>query len=147
MKIGLILFLIVAVIVSIRIWRFLGKPYYRISLIGTEYIENAHELSYANAQLENKLYLIKKYKYSEDKIIFGFGGGQPVTDDYYSYGVADNNKNILIEPKYLFISSRINLKKEPIIFGRPYADKGTKKMVFFKIINEKLIEIDETAGW
>lgn len=132
---------------SIFVWRFLGKPYYRISLIGTEYIENADELIYANEQLENKLYLIKKYKYSEDKLLIGFGGGNSVTDAYYSYGIANEKRDIILEPKFQFISSKTNSQKEPIVFGLPYVEKGNEKIMFYKIVNGKVEPIEEKASW
>ena len=55
------------------VWRLVGKPYYRISLIGTQYIENADQLSYANEHPCNNLILIKKYRYSKDVMLIGFG--------------------------------------------------------------------------
>tara|TARA_R110002050_G_scaffold28895_1_gene74536 strand:+ start:209 stop:664 length:456 start_codon:yes stop_codon:yes gene_type:complete len=147
LKIGLTIAFIAVVIISIFVWRIFGQPYYRISLIGTEYIENADELNYANEQLDNKLILIKKYMYSKDVMLIGFGGGGSRTDDYFSYGIADNNKNILIEPKYQFISSKTSSKKEPIIFGLPYVKEGSEKMMFYKIADGKLELINEKASW
>lgn len=147
LKIGLIIALVAIVIISIFIWRFLGQPYYRLSLIGTEYVENADELAYTNEQIDDKLILIKKYMYSKDVMLIGFGGGGSRTDDYFSYGIADSNKNILIEPKYQFISSKINLKNETVIFGLPYVKKGDEKMMFYKIADGKLELIDEKASW
>ena len=147
LKIGLIIAFIGGVIISIFVWRFFGQPYYRISLIGTEYIENADELNNVNAQLDNKLILIKKYMYSKDVMLIGFGGGGSRTDDYFSYGIADNKKNILIEPKYQFIFSKMSSKKEPIIFGLPYVKEGSEKMMFYKIADGKIELIDEKASW
>ena len=147
LKIGLTIAFIAVAIISIFVWRFLGQPYYRMSLIGTEYIESADELNYANGQLDNKLILIKKYMYSKDVMLIGYGGGGSRTDDYFSYGIADQDKNILIEPKYQFISSKTNSKKEPIIYGLPYVKEGSEKMMFYKIADGKLELIDEKASW
>ena len=147
-KVGLVIGSIAIIaIVSIVVWRFLGKPYYRIGLIGTEYIENAEELAYANEQLEDKLILIKKYKHSKDVLLMGFGGGTSQTDDYFSYGIADKQKNVILEPKYQFISSRTNSKREPIVFGTPYAEKGNEKVMFYKIVDGKfhLISKEEAS--
>lgn len=147
-KITFITAILAVLIISVFVWRFSGKPYYRLSLIGTEYIENAEELIYANEQLDDRLVLIKKYMYSKDVMLIGFGGGAGSrTDDYFSYGIADNNKNILIEPKYQFISSKTNSKKEPIIFGLPYVKTGDEKMMFYKIVDGKLNLINEKASW
>ncbi len=144
MKIRLTIILIIIAVSSIFLWRFLGNPYYRISLIGKEYIKNADELTYANEQLNDKLYLIKKYKYSKDVLLFGFGGGNSSTDDYYWYGVADKNKNILIEPKYQFISSKTNTKKEPIIIVHPYLQN--EKIMFYKIEDNNVELISKEAS-
>lgn len=147
LKVGLTMAVAVIVIISMFVWRFLGQPYYRLSLIGTEYIENADELAYANELIDNKLILIKKYMYSEDVVLIGFGGGGSRTDDYFSYGVADFNKNVLIEPEYQFILSKTNLKNESVIFGFPYVKKGNEKMMFYRIANGRLELTDEKASW
>lgn len=146
-KIAIGIVVIIIAVVSVFILRILGKPYYRISLLGTEYIENAEELSYANEQLDDKLYLIKKYKYSKDNLLLGFGGGNSVTDDYYSYGVAYKNKTILIAPKFQFISSKTNAQKEPIIFGLPYVENGDEKMMFYKITASGIELVEEKDTW
>lgn len=146
-KIGLTIISVIIIVTLIYTWRFLGKPYYRISLIGTQYIENADELSFANERLDNNLYLIKKYKFSEDNWLIGFGGGSSVTDDYYSYGVSDEQHNILLKPKFQFISSKINSQNEPIIFGLPYVKTGNEKVMFYKIVNGKAQAIDEKDSW
>tara|TARA_B100000678_G_scaffold106479_2_gene89333 strand:- start:4257 stop:4745 length:489 start_codon:yes stop_codon:yes gene_type:complete len=146
-KIGWIIGLIAIIVVAIYIWRLVGKPYYRISLMGTEYIENADQLSYANEHLEDNLILIKKYMYSKDVMLIGFGGGGSRTDDYFSYGLTNSNKDILIEPEYQFISSKVNSDNEVIIYGLPYIVKGNEKMMFYKIENGKLKEIPEKDSW
>ena len=140
--IGLITAIIVLVIVTFFIWRALGKPYYRISLFGTSYIENAAELASANERLDDKIYLMKKYKYSQDKSFLGFGGTGHVTNDVYSYGVADKNKNILIEPKFRFVFSRMNEQNESIIVGVPHVGTGSRKKVLYKVNDSgvKLLE-------
>lgn len=140
--IGLIIVFTIVIFSSVLVWRLSGKPFYRISLLGTDYIENADELKYINEQLENKLYLIKKYKHSTDKIYFGFGGGSG-TDDLYLYGIADIDKNILIEPKFRSIYSFINSKKEAIIYGFPYDGERSKEPTFYKVAHGKLESISE----
>lgn len=145
-KLKISLLLAIILIVSFFVWKFVGKPYYKINLLGTEYIENSEELSYVNELVSDKLYLIKKYKYSEDKHLFK-QKNQSATTNYYAYGVADKNKVTLIEPKYQFISSKTNSKKEPIIFGLPYVEKGNEKMMHFKIQNNKIELISEKESW
>ncbi|WP_298779675.1 hypothetical protein [uncultured Polaribacter sp.] len=143
LKISLIIFLIIFVLGFISIWKFLGKPYYKISLLGTEFIENASELTYVN----EKLFLVKKYKYSKDVLLLGFGGGNSSTIDYYSYGVADKDKNILIDPKYQFISSKVNSKKEPIIYGLPHIEKGNEIEIFYRFKNNSVELISKKDSW
>lgn len=147
LKIGGVVALIVLIMMGIFVWRLAGQPYYRISLLRTDYIENAAELSYANQHLDDKLILIKKYKYSKDIMLLGFGGGGSKTDDYFAYGVADSDKNILLEPKYQFISSKTNSKKEVIIYGLPYVVNGDEKRMFYKIADGNLIAIQEKESW
>lgn len=147
LKISLIIVLLIGTVLSFLLWRFLGKPYYKINLIGTEYIENSEELRYVNEQLKDNLYLIKKYKHSKDAMLIGFGGGGSKTEDYYSYGIADKNKNILLKPKYQFLYTKTNSHKELIIYGLPYVEKGNEKMMFYKIVNGQLELIKEESSW
>lgn len=147
LKISLIIVLTIGVLFSYFLWRFLGKPYYKITLLGTEYVENSDELKYVNEQLEDDLYLIKKYKYSKDVMLIGFGGGGSRTDDYYSYGIADKNKNTLLKPKYQFLNTKTNSNKELIIYGLPYVEKGNEKMMFYKIVNGQIELIKEENSW
>jgi len=147
LKIGGIVALIVLIMMGIFVWRLAGQPYYRMSLLGTDYIENAAELSYANQHLDDKLILIKKYKYSKDIMFLGFGGGGSTTNDYFAYGVADSDKNILLEPNYQFISSKANSKKEVIIYGLPYVVNGNEKRMFYKVVDGNLIAIQEKESW
>ena len=144
MKAGIII--VVIVVSCMYLWKISGNPYYRISLIGTDYIENADQLIYANEYLNKNLYLIKKYSYSKDVLLFGFGGGNSSTDNYYLYGVADTNKNIFIEPQYQFIVSKTNTKKELIIIGTPYFEKGTIKIEYYKIDGNNAELISEAAS-
>ncbi|WP_047788988.1 hypothetical protein [Tenacibaculum mesophilum] len=147
LKISLIIVLLIGTVLSFLLWRFLGKPYYKINLIGTEYIENSEELRYVNEQLKDNLYLIKKYKHSKDTMLIDFGGGGSKTEDYYSYGIADKNKNILLKPKYQFLYTKTNSHKELIIYGLPYVEKGNEKMMFYKIVNGQLELIKEESSW
>lgn len=147
LKVGLILSAIIILFGSVFLWKFSGYPYYKIHLIGTEFKKNSDELSYANEKRVDEFYLIKRYKYSEHNMALGYGGGSSYTTDFYVYGVADKNKNTLIETKYEFISSKLNSQKEPIIFGLPYVEKGDEKMIYYKVTNTGLELIDEKASW
>lgn len=135
LKVFSVVILIIILCVSVYLYKLFGNPYYRISLIGTAYVENAYELKNVNDQLDDKLLLVKKYRYSEDVMLIGWGGGGTRTDDYYWYGVADKDKNILIEPKYESIYSLSDLRDELIIVGRPYIVKGNEAHEYYKIEN------------
>lgn len=140
LKIGLTITFIIAVIVSIYIWRFLGKPYYRISLIGTEYIENSDKLFALEKDQQQKYYLIKKYKYSKDVLLIGYGGGGNRTDDYYGLGIANADKQIVLKPNYEFIYAKQDHKTKAVyIHCVPYRKTDLEPDKFYKIENNKAI--------
>lgn len=119
-----------------------GNPYPRISLMGTEYIENSVELHYLSQQNDEPYYLIKKYKYSRNVWMIGYGGGVGQTDDYYGLGIADKDKKEILPPIYEFLYAEPDTEsEETIIHCAPYRKTGYEPDENFKIVNNKAIPI------
>lgn len=132
------------ILVSIGIFLYIlfGNPYPRISLIGTEYIENSVKLHHLSPQNNEPYYLIKKYKHSRNLMLIGFGGGSGQTDDYYGLGVADKDKKEILPPIYQFLYVEQDPKsKEIFVYCIPYKKTGYEPDENFKIINNKAIPI------
>lgn len=121
-------------------WVFFGNPYIRIGLIGTEYIENSDELFVLEKDQQQKYNLIKKYKYSKDVWLIGFGDGSRRTDDYYGLGIADADKNIILKPKYEFIYAKQDYNTKAVyVHCIPYRKTGFEPDEFYRIENYKII--------
>ena len=140
----------IVLIVGTWLWINLGNRYIRLSLIGTQYVENSDELANANHLLDEPLYLVKKYKYSKKVWLISFSKGSTRIDDYYVYGVADKNKNLIIPIKYQYLNSLIGSAKDSndpeekiiYVYGLEYIKTGKEKKEFFKIENNKAIFIE-----
>lgn len=125
---------------GIRIWQFFGMPYYRLSLLGTEYIEDPAELYSLNVELEKPFLLAKKYMYSKDALVIGYGGGSTQTVDYYALGVYSNEKKEVIPTKYQYIFTRQNHKTGEIYLAcTPHYKTGLETEAFYTIENTKAI--------
>lgn len=136
----LLIGVITLVILARFLWIFFGNEYTRISLIGTEYIENSDELFALEKDQQQKYYLIKKYKHSEDVLLIGFGGGGSRTDDYYGLGIADADKQPILKPNYAFIYAKQDHKTKAVyIHCVPYRKTGLEPDEFYKIENNKAI--------
>lgn len=125
------------------VYCFFGNPYPRLSLIGTDHIENSEELSVLNEQQEGTFYLIKKYKYSKHIWSIGYGGGVDRTDDFYGFGIADGHKKTILPPKFQSVQAyRDMLTQEVYIKCLPYPPYTTHDgYEYYKIENNKAVSI------
>lgn len=132
----LVFFLILYLAFSL--WKFFGMPYYKLSLLGTEYIENPEELYSLNEGLEKPFILAKKYMYSKDALVVGFGGGSTHTVDYYALGVFSGEKKEVIPKKYQYIFARQNHKTGEIYLACiPHYSTGLEPEEFYTIEHNK----------
>jgi hypothetical protein len=140
LSILLILFL------SFQAWKFFGKPYLKLSLIGKEFISDADELYAFNDGLEKPYLLAKKYKYSKDVLSIGFGGSSTRRDDFYSLGVYTHDKMELIPIKYEYIQTVENYKTKALYLACiPFYIKGDEATVYYKIENNRAVQVDSSA--
>nr|WP_293303641.1 hypothetical protein [Allomuricauda sp.] len=125
------------------VYCFFGNPYPRLSLIGTDHIENSEELSVLNQQQEGAFYLIKKYKYSKHIWAIGFGGGVDRTDDFYGFGIADGQKKTILPPKFQSVQAYRDFQTQEVyIKCLPYPPYTTYDgYEYYKIENNTAVPI------
>ena len=129
-KILLFIGLAILAIIAWSVYVFFENPYPRFSKFGKELKYNPDELSILNFSTGGDYYLIKKYIYSKDTWLIGFSSST-VTDDYYLYGVATENK-ILLPPKYEYIYSKIVPATQQFYLEcMPYKWFGKSKVEYF----------------
>ena len=83
-------------VLSYEAWKFFGMPYYKLSLIGREFISDSDELYVLNEDKQSPYLLAKKYRFSKKIWIIGYGGGSIRREDYFSLGVFTQSKKELI---------------------------------------------------
>ena len=126
--------IILLLFLSFQVWKFLGQPYIKLSLVGKEFVSDAEELYAFNNGLEKPYLLAKKYKYSKDVLTIGFGGSSNRRDDFYSLGVYTHDKMELIPLKYQHIYTVENYKtKELYLACIPFYTKGDEATVYYKM--------------
>lgn len=131
---------------SFEVWKFFGKPYLKLSLIGKEFISDADELYAFNDGLEKPYLLAKKYKYSKDVLAIGFGGSSKRRDDFYSLGIYTHDKMELIPIKHEYIQTVENYKTKALYLACiPFYIKGDEATVYYKIENNRAVQVDSSA--
>ncbi len=143
LKTTLIMVGTIALFICGYVYRSLGNPYPRFHLIGTDYMEHSGELYALNEKQKEPYYLIKRYRYSKDVLVIGFGGEVTRTDDFYALGIADKNKKEVLPPRFEFIYALKDHKtKEVYLKCMPYKYNGTYDgYEYYKIENNIAIPI------
>ena len=142
----IIALLSVLLLASFQAWKFFGKPYLKLSLIGKEFISDADELYAFNNGSEKPYLLAKKYKYSKDVLTIGFGGSSTRRDDFYSLGVYTHDKMELIPIKYEYIQTVENYKTKALYLACiPFYIKGDEATVYYKIEKNRAVLVDSSA--
>lgn len=140
-KIGLIIIGVICILLIGRfLWIFFENPYPRLHLIGTEYVAHSDELLNLNNQQKETYFLTKKYKYSKNFLLLGYGGGGSKINDYYGLGIADSSKKDILPPVYEAIFTIQDYQTNNVyIQCKPYLKTGQEPDEFYKIENNKLI--------
>ena len=154
-KVGIIIVVLVVLALGSFIYTFLGFPFLRLRKIGTTYSSDAPELALFNHYTGHQLTLIKKYKYSKQVLIIGYGGGSTRVDDHYVYGIASKDKKVLLPARYRLIKSIQFPEKGHTgektyrygIHALPNSKNAKRKEEFFIFESGKLVAISPPQQW
>ncbi len=142
----IIALLSVLMLASFQAWKFFGKPYLKLSLIGKEFISEADELYAINEGLKKPYLLAKKYKYSKNVLTIGYGGSSTRRDDFYSLGVFTHDKIEMIPIKYQYIHTIENyITKALYLACIPFYVNGDEATIYYKIENNRAVLVDSSA--
>ncbi len=143
-KIMLSILVVFLLWISFAVYQFFGNPYLKFGLIGKEYIADSWELHYLNQDNNNAYYLIKKYKYSKDKMLLGFGGGTSTTDHYYGLGIAEKDKHQILAPQYEYLTAQLDSKTNTVFLEcTNFVNSKKSYKEFFLVKAGKLISIKD----
>lgn len=133
----------VLLVLSFQVWKFIGMPFYKFSLRGTTYIENADKLYLLNEEAKEPFILGKTYLYSENEWRFGFGGGGARIRDRYGFGVFSNTKKELIPTKCRHIYVKKGIRTGEVYITCLTDSKSNPNEAYYKIENNKAILLAE----